>query len=92
MRNRSSVVLIENKKILLIQRIRDGSIYYVFPGGGIEMGETPEAATKREAFEELGVKINVNKCISKVAFNGTESFFSTEIIAGTVGTGQVKSI
>ncbi len=25
-----------------------------FPGGGIEEGETPEEATKREVYEELG--------------------------------------
>lgn len=41
MRDRSSVVLIENNKVGLIKRIRDGSVYYVFPGGGIEDGETP---------------------------------------------------
>ncbi|WP_331460476.1 NUDIX hydrolase [Gracilibacillus suaedae] len=40
MRNRGSVVIIENKKVGLIKRIRDGSVYYVFPGGGIENGKS----------------------------------------------------
>lgn len=88
MRNRSSVVLKENIKVLLIQRIRDDLIYYVFPGGGIEMGEILKLQLKREAFEELGEEINVNECMLEVAFNGTQYFFRSEIIAGIVGTGE----
>ena len=88
MRDRGSVVLIENNKVGLIKRIREGTVYYVFPGGGIEEGETPEAGAKREAFEELGVNVKVNECMAKVEFNGTQSFFLAEIIQGTFGTGQ----
>ena len=87
MRDRCSVVIVENKKVVLIQRIRDGSVYYVFPGGGIENGETPEDGAKREALEELGVEVKVNECISEVEYNGTQYFFLSEIIAGTIGTG-----
>lgn len=88
MRDRGSVVLIDNKKVGLIKRIRDGSVYYVFPGGGVEDGETPEEATKREALEELGVEVKINECIAKLEFNGTQYFFLSEIIKGTFGTGE----
>lgn len=88
MRNRGSVVIVENDKVGLIQRIRDSSVYYVFPGGGIENGETPEEGAKREAFEELGVEVKVNECIAKVEYNGTQYFFLSEIINGIFGTGQ----
>src|SRR3954469_13169155 len=87
-RNRSSVVLIKDKKIGLIKRVIEDSIYYVFPGGGIEEGETPEKAAKREALEELGVEVTINECIAEVEFNGTQYFYLSEIIDGTFGTGQ----
>lgn len=88
MRNRGSVILVENEKVALIQRTRDGIVYYVFPGGGIENGETPEEGAKREAFEELGVEVKVHECIKKVDFNGKQYFFRAEIIGGIFGTGQ----
>ncbi|MGE7625538.1 NUDIX hydrolase [Viridibacillus sp. NPDC096237] len=88
MRNRGAVVLVENNKVGLIKRNRNGSVYYVFPGGGIEEGENPETGAKRKAFEELGVKVNVNECIAKVEFRGIQYFFLAEIIEGSFGIGQ----
>ncbi|WP_430787332.1 NUDIX hydrolase [Virgibacillus flavescens] len=87
-RDRGSVVLIENKKVALIKRIKNGSVYYVFPGGGIERGESLEDGAKREAFEELGVEIKINECLAEIEFNGTQYFFLSEIIGGTFGTGN----
>ncbi|KPB06297.1 NUDIX hydrolase [Bacillus sp. CHD6a] len=88
MRNRGSVVLVEDQKIALIKRNRGDSVYYVFPGGGIEDGETPQEAAKREAQEELGVTVTINECIATVEFEGTQYFFLAEIIAGVFGTGK----
>ncbi|MFC4404068.1 NUDIX hydrolase [Gracilibacillus xinjiangensis] len=88
MRNRASVVIIENKRVGLIKRMKESNIYYVFPGGGIEDGETPEDGAKREALEELGVEVKVNDCMTEVNFNGTQYFFLADIIDGVFGTGQ----
>jgi 8-oxo-dGTP diphosphatase len=88
LRNRSAVVIVENDKVAFMKRIRDGSIYYVFPGGGMEDRETPADGAKREALEELGVEVNVNECISEVEYNGTQYFFLSEIVSGTFGIGQ----
>lgn len=89
MRDRSSVVIVkEGSKVGLIKRIRNESVYYVFPGGGIENEETPEEGAKREAYEELGVVVKINNCISEIEFNGTQYFFLAEIISGIFGSGQ----
>ena len=88
MRNRGSVVLIKDKKVGLIKRVREGLVYYVFPGGGIDEGETPESAAKREVMEEIGVMVVIDECIATVEYNGTQYFFLSEIIDGTFGTGQ----
>jgi 8-oxo-dGTP pyrophosphatase MutT (NUDIX family) len=88
MRDRGSVIIIEDNKVGLIKRVREEAVYYVFPGGGIEEGETSIEAAKREAFEELGVEVKIKECIAKVEFNGIQYFFLSEIIKGTFGTGQ----
>lgn len=88
LRDRAAVVIVKNNKVGLIKRIRNGSVYYVFPGGGIEDGEHPETGAKREALEELGVKVNVTECFAKLEFNGIQYFFLAEIIEGVFGTGQ----
>lgn len=47
-------------------------------------------AAKREAYEELGVKINVKACIAEIDFHGKQFFFLGEIVGGVFGTGEGK--
>jgi 8-oxo-dGTP diphosphatase len=88
LRNRGSVVIVDNKQVVLIKRVRDGDVYYVFPGGGIEAGETPGETAVREAFEELGVKVEVRECLAVVDFLGKQYFYLAEILSGKIGTGS----
>lgn len=50
--------LIENQgNILFIKRSRNGDVYYVLPGGGVEEDDAdPEDALRREIREELSVE------------------------------------
>ncbi len=59
-------VIIKNEKVLLFHRFNQGKEYWVFPGGGIEEGETPEIAVDREIDEELTLKVKQKKFIFKV--------------------------
>ncbi|WP_062237052.1 NUDIX hydrolase [Fictibacillus sp. FJAT-27399] len=87
-RTRGSAVLMEEGRVALIKRIKDDEVYYVFPGGGTEDGETPEEAVVREAWEELGIVITAGKCIAQVEFNGPQYFFFSEIVSGVFGSGE----
>ncbi|QWG29027.1 NUDIX domain-containing protein [Bacillus mycoides] len=87
-RNRGAAIIVQDGKIALIKRVREGEMYFVFPGGGIEEGETPEEATKREIYEELGVHIQVEHLIAKVKYKGTEYYYNAHIIGGVFRSGK----
>lgn len=88
MTDRSRVVLLQDGKVALIRRERQNSVYYVFPGGGVDAGESLEAAAVREAFEELGVQIRLGGKLAESTSDGVCShFFWAEIVGGTFGTG-----
>ena len=89
MRVSSRCILIENNKVLLIYRERDGEKYYVFPGGGIEDNETKEDCISRECKEELGIDINIKKYVYEVKGKDfIQHFFLIERKSGEVGTGN----
>jgi len=88
MRNRGSAVIIESNKVALIKRVVTDSVYYVFPGGGMEAGETPEETTIRESFEELGILIKIKSLLDTVDYNGMQYFYHADIVEGVFGTGQ----
>ena len=66
----SAVALIDpDGRILLAQRPEGKSMagLWEFPGGKVELGETPEAALVRELHEELGIE-TWNSCLAPLSF------------------------
>ncbi len=61
------VVLFDDKNKTAIINVRDGE-YYKIPGGGMEKGESPEEAAKREALEEAGCKVELLNKIGEHEF------------------------
>lgn len=88
MHERSGVVIMEQHKVALIKRTKNGRTYYTFPGGKVEAGETLEQAAVREAYEELGVYVQVGECMLLLAYNGMQSYFRATIERGEFGTGN----
>jgi 8-oxo-dGTP diphosphatase len=88
-RVRAAVVIVENGRVALIERVRDRRTYFVFPGGGVEAGESPQQAAVREAHEELGVSVELGDLIS-VAYRGgrEQRYYLASIAGGTFGTGR----
>ena len=88
MRIRAGVVLIEDGKLALIERHRAGLDYFVFPGGGVDEGETSEQAAVREALEELGVEVKVKRKVAVIHFDQSmQVYFLVERISGEFGSG-----
>jgi 8-oxo-dGTP diphosphatase len=88
-RMRAAVVIVENGRVALIERVRDRRTYFVFPGGGVEGGESPQQAALREAHEELGVSVELGDLISVAYRDGREQrYYLASIVGGTFGMGQ----
>lgn len=77
MKQVTAAIIIQDGKVLLAQRrVEDKlSLKWEFPGGKIEMGETPEECIVREIMEELNLKV-------EVAGHFTDSVY--EYASGTV--------
>ena len=87
-RIRAGIVLIEDDKVALIERHRAGLDYYVFPGGGVDVGETSQQAAIREAREELGVDVVIQQQVAVIYFDqSTQVYFLVERVSGEFGTG-----
>lgn len=50
-------IIVRNNSLLLMKRNKFGMLYYTLPGGGVDVGEQPETALRREVQEELSMQI-----------------------------------
>ena len=86
---RVAAIIVRDGSVALIERRVGTELYYLFPGGAVEDGETPEKACRREAFEELGLVIEVDRLLAEVFFQGkSQHYFLANIVGGTFGTGS----
>ena len=66
----AAIIHDSNGRIFATQRgygdMKDG---WEFPGGKVEAGESPEEALKREIFEELETKIQIERLVQTVEYD-----------------------
>ena len=83
------VIFSGENKIILLKRIKNGKEFYVFPGGGIDEGETNEEALRREIFEEVGAKIKDIKFLSTYEMpKQHETFYTCTMTSQEEPTGE----
>ena len=72
----------DEEKVLLSDEIIQGKAYTKLPGGGLEFGEGPEDAAKREAREELGQDIQLMTQLYTTGFFQQSAFRSSDQVIG----------
>jgi 8-oxo-dGTP diphosphatase len=85
---RAAILLLQDDKIAMIERHRQGLHYFTFPGGHVDEGETPEQAAIRETMEALGLQVELKKLVVKMGWQGKwQYYYLVEVTGGTFGTG-----
>jgi 8-oxo-dGTP pyrophosphatase MutT (NUDIX family) len=89
MRIRAGIILIQDGRVALIERHRAGLDYFVFPGGGVDDGESVEQAAIREALEELGIGVAIKQKVAEVQLGekSRQVYFLVEQTGGEFGSG-----
>ena len=66
-----TIITDDNGRIVLVRRaIEPGYGKWVFPGGFIDRGETVEAAALREAREECGLEVRIDRLVNIYSYPG----------------------
>jgi ADP-ribose pyrophosphatase YjhB (NUDIX family) len=73
---RAGAVVVDGDRVLLCSMQPPGqNRYWMFPGGGIEEGETPAAAAERELFEETGLRASSGREFVRVGIHGAHHHY-----------------
>lgn len=88
-RKRARAIIFVDGKIVSMYREKNGRIFYTFPGGGMEEGESEEDCVVREVHEEFGLTVRpVKKVYVYENEISLEHFYVCEWVAGQFGSGQ----
>ncbi len=95
----AAIIKDETDKILICQRGEGGICEYLweFPGGKLEIGETPQDCLVRECMEELDIDVEVEELFAETTYAYPDkeiafSFFYARIVKGEPAACVHKSI
>ena len=81
-------IILKDDNIILMHRIKDNKEYYVYPGGGLENGETNEQCVAREIKQEIGINVKILKYLYRLEEEkDIEYYYLCEYLSGEIGTG-----
>jgi 8-oxo-dGTP diphosphatase len=90
---RAGAIILDNDRVVLIERFRGGNHYFVFPGGTVKKKESVEEAVVREVYEETGLDVVVNRLIAVVRQRDVEEYYYfVDIVSGVFGSGTGKEM
>ncbi len=95
MSDNSRVILLQGDQVALIYCEEGGETFYCFPGGRLEPVETWEEAAIREAREELGVEVRLERLVANRHLtlpgslaDGEGHFYLATAVGGVFGSGD----
>jgi 8-oxo-dGTP diphosphatase len=56
-------VVLDGDRVLMLKRRDNADFTWVFPGGKVSPGESPESAAKRELYEEAGIRCDISRSL-----------------------------
>ncbi len=82
----AAIITDEEGKVLIVRPAhKDG---WIFPGGYVEVGESPSAACRREIMSELGIKIDGPHRLLSLDYRGAPEEYVMFIFDGGVFTSE----
>ena len=86
----AGVIVTLNQELVLLKRGIPPSIgKWVFPGGYVDAGEPTQEAAAREAFEEVGLKVEIDDLIGVYSYRGNRVILV--VYSGSVVGGKLES-
>ena len=82
-------IVIEDNALVTMYREKEDRVYYTFPGGGINEGESREECVKRECMEEFGITVEPIRQVYTYENEKTiQHFFICKWVDGELGSGE----
>lgn len=88
-KDRHAVITREDKVLLVRRREPEGDLIWVFPGGGVEPGETEIEAVEREVREEVGLVVHAHTRLGQRIHPYTGRLLAYWVCEPLSGTGSV---
>lgn len=85
-----AAIIIDDNKVFATQRgYGDFKGGWEFPGGKVEVNETPEDALKREIMEELNVSIDIKEFLHTVEYDYPRFHLSMDCFICSIVSGEL---
>lgn len=83
---KARAIVLKNNKLLAIKVVfkESGNIHYLFPGGGVDEGETIKQASVRETLEEFSVIVKAKKYLGKHYYKVPQTYKGETFISNRI--------